>query len=78
MERCPKCGSGGELINGVEYYAAQTGGFVVGLGVGFVASLFMGNHGAHAGREVYVNLTEHTYKEYKCTNPRCGHVWTKY
>lgn len=75
MKRCPKCGSGGELINGVEYYAVQTGAFAAGLGVGAAASLFLRNHGAHVGHEVMKNLTENTHKKYKCTNPKCEHVW---
>ncbi len=76
MKRCPKCGSGAELINGVEYYAAQTGAFAVGLGIGFAASIFVKNHGAHVGNEVRENLTKNTKKKYKCTNPKCNHVWT--
>lgn len=75
MKRCPKCGSGGELINGVEYYATQTGAFTVGVGAGFIASLFSRSHAAHVAHTVKENLTENTRKKYKCTNPKCNHVW---
>lgn len=78
MKRCPKCGSEAELINGVEYYAAQTGAFASGFGAGIVASLFLRNHGAYVGDAVMKNLTENTHKKYRCTSPVCKHVWEEY
>lgn len=76
MKRCPKCGSGAELINGVEYYASHTGAVVVGLAAGLAVSVFDRNHAGHTASEVHKNLTENTRKKYKCTNPKCNHVWT--
>lgn len=77
MKRCPECGSGAELINGVEYYASQTGAIAVGLGAGLLASVFSPNHGGHVANEVRKNLTDNTHKKYRCTNPKCKHEWAE-
>ncbi len=75
MKRCPKCNCGAEFTNKIDYYAKQTGGFAVGFTVGAGASIFLGNHGAHVGKEVMENLTENVKSHYKCTNSNCNYEW---
>lgn len=71
MKKCPKCGSGAERKNRAEGIAAGAVGYLAG----FAAGIF---GGAPLGNQVRKNVSESICdsKDYKCTNPQCGHEWS--
>lgn len=75
MKRCPKCNCGAEFTNKLSYYASQAGGLTLGVGAGLVAGIFHRSSAGHVAHSVHKNITKDTYKEYECTNSRCGYKW---
>lgn len=76
MKRCPKCGSGAQLTNGLAFYSIHAIGATIGVGAGLLASIFSGpGHGGHIADKVSDGITEPIKRHYKCTNPKCKHEW---
>jgi len=76
MKRCPKCGSGAEFVNRLEYYATQTTGVGAAAAIAIGGKLFTKSPiTSAAGKEVYNNITKDVHKKFQCTNPRCNYQW---
>lgn len=72
------CGSGAELVNGVEYYGSHIAVLGISLLAGAAVSVFSPNHSTHTAHAVHENCTKNLHKIYRCTNPKCKCEWIDY